>query len=233
MMGKMIEIEALAGGATFPAYRADPEGTPRGAIIVIQEVFGVNRGIRRKCDTFAAKGYVAVAPELFWRFAKGADLNPDSPEQLHQGLGYFGLFDQAQGIKDIEAAIRYARGLAPSRKVGAVGYCLGGRMAYLVAARMDADASVGYYAVGLEDLLHESHAIGKPLMLHVAESDGFVTPDKQTVVREGLAGNRHVTIHSYPDVDHGFATEEGKRRSPEAAELADSRSDAFFAEYVG
>ena len=232
-MGEMIDVPGLHGGESFPAYRADPDGTPRGAIVVIQEVFGVNGGIRRKCDQLAALGYVAIAPELFWRFAKGADLNPDVPEQLQKGLEYFGQFDQDTGIEDLEATIRYARGAAGNRKVGAVGYCLGGRMAYLVASRTDADASVGYYAVGLDDLLHESHAIGKPLLLHVAADDGFVPPAQQKAVSVGLAGNRHVTIHTYPGVDHGFATEEGTRRSPDAADLADGRTQAFFAAHIG
>ena len=232
-MGEMIEIHTLDGLDAFPAYRVDPAGTPRGAIVVIQEVFGVNPGIRRKADALAKLGYVAVAPDLFWRFAKGVQLDPDVPEQLQAGLNYFGSFDQDEGVKDLEATIRYARGAVSGGKVGAVGYCLGGRLAYMVAARTDADASVGYYAVGLDNLLHESHAIGKPLLLHVAADDNFVPPAQQETVREGLEGNRHVAIFTYPGVDHGFATEEGTRRAPEAAKLADSRTEAFFAEHIG
>lgn len=227
-----IRIESLDGSGSFNAYRADPQGSPRGAIVVIQEIFGVNEGIRRKCDHFASLGYMAFAPDLFWRLEPGIVLDPDIPEQFQEALDWMGKFDQDKGIEDIEATIRAAR-MASGGKVGAVGYCLGGRLAYMTAARTDVDATVGYYAVGIDGLLGEKHAIANPLMLHVAGDDGFVSKDVQAKMHEGLDDHPRVTLHDYPGEDHGFATEMGKRRSEEAARLADGRTEAFLAEHIG
>ncbi len=233
-MGKTIEIGTLAGDGGLPAYLAEPAGTPKGAIIVIQEIFGVNQGIRRKCAHMASLGYLGVAPDLFWRLRPGVELDPDLPDQFQEALGLMQRFDQQLGIADIEATIRDVRArLGEGGRVGAVGYCLGGRLAFMAAARTDVDASVGYYGVGLEGLLGEKHAIPKPLLLHIAGADHFVTPDKQKLIHEGLDDHPKVTLHDYPGEDHGFATESGNRRSDAAAALADARTEAFFADYIG
>jgi carboxymethylenebutenolidase len=229
-----ITVDTLDHGGSFGAYLAEPAGTPKGAIIVIQEIFGVNPGIRAKCDHWAGLGYLGIAPDLFWRIQENVELDPDVPEQFQQALGLMQNLDQDLAVADIESVIRAARSRLPDRaKVGAVGYCLGGRLAYMTAARTDVDASVGYYGVGLEGLLGEQHAIARPLLLHIAGADHFVTPDKQTLIHEGLDDHDKVTIHDYPGEDHGFATESGDRRSEKAARLADSRTEAFFAEHVG
>jgi carboxymethylenebutenolidase len=234
-----IEIETLDGDGSFNAYLAEPDGAPRGAVVVIQEIFGVNEGIRRKCDHWAGLGYLGVAPDLFWRLEPGVELDPDVPEQFQQALGLMPRLDQDKAIADIEAVIRDARRrLAPREdggvgRVGCVGYCLGGRLAFMTSARTDIDASVGYYGVGLEELLGEQHAIARPLMLHIAGADHFVTADKQALIHAGLDDHSKVTIHDYPGEDHGFAAEMGNRRSPEAAALADGRTEAFLAEHVG
>lgn len=229
-MSSTIQIATLAGDGHFAAYIAAPEGAaPGAAIIVIQEIFGVNAGIRRKCDQLAEAGYLAIAPDLFWRLEPGIELDPDIPDQMQAALDWMGKFDQGLGIRDIEATIHAARARVGGGKVGAVGYCLGGRLAYMTAARTDIDASVGYYAVGIDGLLGEKHAIAHPLLLHIAGSDGFVSPEVQQAMHAGLDDHPKVTLHDYPGVDHGFATEFGKRRVNDAAELADSRTMDFFA----
>jgi carboxymethylenebutenolidase len=234
-----IAIETLAHDGRFNAWLAEPEGTPRGAIVVIQEIFGINSGIRAKCDHWASLGYLSVAPDLFWRIREGVELDPDIPEQFQEALGLMQKLNQDKAIADIEAAIRAARSRLPAKedgsagKVGCVGYCLGGRLAFMTATRTDVDASVGYYGVGLEGLMGEKHAIARPLLLHIAGADHFVTPDKQKLVHEGLDDHERVTLYDYPGEDHGFATESGKRRSENAAQLADSRTEAFFAEHIG
>ena len=229
----MIEIETLAHDGRFPSYCAEPDGTPKAAIIVIQEIFGVNEGIRRKCHHWASLGYLALAPDLFWRLQPDVQLDPDVPEQFQQALGLMGRFDQDTGIRDIEAAIRTARTrLGAGGKVGCVGYCLGGRLAFMMSARTDVDASVGYYGVGIDNLLREKHAVAHPLMLHIPTKDHFVGPAVQRAMHEGLDDHPRVTLHDYEGLDHGFAAELGLRRDDQAARLADSRTEAFFAEHL-
>jgi carboxymethylenebutenolidase len=229
----MVEVATLEGDGRFGAWLAEPEGKPKCAVIVIQEIFGVNEGIRRKCQHWSSFGYLALAPDLFWRLDPNVELDADVPDQFQSALGLLQKFNQDQGIRDIEATIREARGRLDGGKVGCVGYCLGGRLAFMTAARTDIDASVAYYGVGLDNLLHEKHAIARPLMLHVAGADHFVPPEQQRKIHEGLDDHPKVTIHDYPGEDHGFAAEMGKRRSEEAARLADSRTEAFFAEHIG
>ena len=171
-MSETATIKTLSGSGSFSAYVARPEGAPRAAIIVIQEIFGLNAGIRRKCDRLAEDGYLAVAPDLFWRLEPGVELDPDIEPEFKRALDLMGQFDQDTGIRDIEATIHWVRGSEGVEKVGAVGYCLGGRLAYMTAARTDIDASVGYYAVGIDNLLREKHAIARPLMLHIPTDDG-------------------------------------------------------------
>jgi len=232
-MTATITVDTLAGDGSFSVYRADPAGTPKAAIVVIQEIFGVNAGIRRKCDTLAEAGYLALAPDLFWRFAAGVELDPDVEPEFQRALQLMGELDQDKAVADIEATIRAARGLlGEGGKVGVVGYCLGGRLAFMTAARTDVDASVGYYGVGIDGLLGEKHAIAHPVLLHVPEEDHFVDKDAQAAMHAGLDDHPKVTLFDYPGEDHGFATEFGERRSDEAAELADRRTADFFAAHL-
>ena len=235
-MGEMVKVHALGEDALFNAYMAAPADSAKAAIIVIPEIFGVNPGIRQKCDRLAADGYLAVAPDIFWRFAAGVELNPDVEAELQEAFGYFGQYDANDGVKDIEAVIHAIRGgisgQAPIAKVGCVGFCLGGRLAYMAAARTDISASVGYYGVMIDQMLNESHAIANPLMLHIPTADHFVGPEAQAAIHAGLDSHAKVTLHDYPGLDHGFATEMGERRDDAGAQLADSRTMAFFAEHL-
>lgn len=228
-----VTVPALGGEGSIPVYRAAPAGTPRGAIIVIPEIFGVNSGIAAKCDTWAAQGYLAFAPDIFWRFAPGSELNPDIEAEFKQAIENMMKFSADDGVKDIEALIRFIRHEEGVKKVGAVGFCLGGRLAYMTATRTDADASVGYYGVMIDQMLGESHAIARPLMLHIPTADHFVGPDAQAAIHAGLDDHPRVTLYDYTGLDHGFAAEEGNRRNEEGAELADSRTREFFAEHLG
>ena len=233
----MIKINALGEDALFPAYVAVPAAAATAAIIVIPEIFGVNAGIRQKCERLAADGYLAVAPDIFWRFAPGVELDPDVDAELQEAFGYFGQYDADDGVKDIEAVIHVIRGglpgVAPIEKVGCAGYCLGGRLAYMAAARTDISAAVGYYGVMIDQMLNESHAIANPLMLHIPTADHFVGPEAQAAIHAAFDNHPKVTLHDYEGLDHGFATEMGDRRDDAGARLADSRTAEFFAKHLG
>lgn len=245
-MSEHLEIAALDGSGKFDAYAAGPNpaeagnpaaaeaGNPAGAkagIVVIQEVFGINPGIRAIVDDWGAKGYRCVAPDLFWRTQRGVELDADIPEQMQQGFGLYQSFDPDKGVADIEAAIKALR-RAGCTKVGVVGYCLGGLLAYLCATRTDSDATVGYYGVGIDGKLNEAHAIARPLMLHMATRDGFVSPEAQAKVHAELDGHPRVTLHDY-DADHAFARASGSTRVEALARQADARTKDFFASHLG
>lgn len=232
-MTGMTEIPTLDADATFPAYLAGKDGDGRAAIIVIPEIFGVNAGIRAKCDAWAKEGYLAAAPDIFWRFAAGEELDPDVPEQLQKAFDNMGKFDPDACVRDIEALIHWLKRERGCTKVGLVGFCLGGRMAYMAATRTDIDASVGYYGVMIDQMLGEAHAIANPLMLHIPQADHLVSPEAQAKIHAELDPHPKVTLHDYPGLDHGFAAEMGNRRDEDGAQLADARTKAFFAENLG
>jgi carboxymethylenebutenolidase len=227
-MSSYRDIAATDGSGKMKAYLAMPAGKPKAGIVVIQEIFGVNRDIRNMTDAWAAKGYAAIAPDLFWRVRPGVELDADVPEQFQEGLDLMQKFSADKGVEDIAACIANLRGDGCA-KVGAVGYCLGGRLAFMCAARTDSDATVGYYGVGLENLLGEAGKIRKPLLLHIATRDKFSTPEAQAKVHAALKGNPLVTMHDY-DADHAFARGSGSARVPALAQEADGRTEAFFAE---
>jgi len=226
-------IPTLEGDLSIPAYVVRPQDTPRGAIIVQQEIFGIDAGIRDKCQTWASRGYLAVAPDTFWRQRPGVELDADVPEQFNEALGYMMKHDFDLGIRDIEAIIKWIRSDAGVEKVGFVGFCMGGRIAYMTAARTDIDATVGYYGVMIDQMLEEKHGIARPLMLHIPTADHFVSADAQKIMHEGLDDHPRVTLHDYEGLDHGFAAEIGSRRDEAGATLADERTSVFFAEHVG
>jgi len=232
IMGEMKQIATLSEDSTYPAYVAMPNNSPAAAIIVIQEIFGVNPGIRAKCDHWASQGYMAIAPDLFWRINEGTDLDADVESEFQTALDLMGKFDQDQGIRDIEATIHFAQNQLGNHNVGCVGFCLGGRLAFMTAARTDINASVGYYGVGIDGLLHEKGAIAHEVMLHIPTADGFVPADAQAAMHAGLDDHPKITLHDYEGLDHGFAAEFGIRRNEQAATLADSRTEAFFKEHL-
>ena len=231
MPGKMIDIKAPDGGA-FQGFLAVPEGGGGGGVIVLQEIFGINYFMRETCHRLAAQGYMALCPDLFWRQAPGIELSDMAEGDWGRAFALYQGFDMDQGVADAGAALEQLRGRQGcSGKVGAVGYCLGGMLAYLVAARTKADASVGYYGVGIQDSLNEAANISGPHMMHIAELDQFVPPEAQSAIKQGLAANTSVTIHSYQNADHAFARTGGEHFDAACAEQANARSSEFFAQH--
>jgi carboxymethylenebutenolidase len=230
-MGTDIRITGPDG--EFGGYLATPAAQRGPAIVVIQEIFGVNPVMRAIADDFAARGYFALAPDLFWRLEPGVQLTDKTDEEWKRAFGLMGRFDQDKGIEDIKATISHLRQQkGVSGRVGAVGYCLGGLLAYLCATRTDCDASVGYYGVSIQDKLGEAPGIKKPLMLHVAGKDQFVPADAQKKLMDGLRGNPHVTIHVYPEMDHAFARVGGAHYDKANADLANGRTATFFRQHL-
>ncbi|MBI1326534.1 MAG: dienelactone hydrolase family protein [Alphaproteobacteria bacterium] len=214
---------------SFSAYVALPAQKPSAAVVVIQEIFGVNGFIRETADDLAAKGFLAVAPDLFWRLEPNVQLTDKSKEEWDKAFGLMNRFDIDQGIRDIQAVITHTRAQKENTgKVGAIGYCLGGKLAYLTAARTDIDCSVGYYGVALETLMGEASSIKSRLMLHIAEEDKFVSKDAQRQIKHALDGNAAVTVHSYAGVDHAFARMGGEHFDANAAQLANGRTLDFL-----
>ncbi len=214
---------------SFMAYIAMPKKLPAPAILVIQEIFGVNAEMRAKCDEFAAQGFIAACPDIFWRMQPGVQLTDKTEGEWAKAFDFFKRFDVDKGIDDLRATAHTLKGYSGSTgKVGCVGYCLGGKLAYLMAIRTSVDAAVGYYGVGIDRALDESENIGHPLMLHVAGEDRFVPPDAQARIVEGLAPVPGAKVHIYPGADHAFARKDGVRYLPEAAALADARTAAFL-----
>lgn len=229
----MPDITIDGADGTFGAYLALPMDTPAPGIVVAQEIFGVNQVMRDICDWLASQGFVACCPDLFWRIEPGIQITDKTQAEWDRAFELFGLFDVAKGIEDMKATLAQLRGHeACSGKAGAVGYCLGGKVAYLMATRSDADCSVGYYGVGIEADLGEAGAISAPLMLHVAAKDQFVPPEAQAQIQAGLGDNALVTLHVYGQQDHAFAREGGEHYDREAAKTANDRSLAFFKEHL-
>lgn len=226
-MGEWIDVAGADG--SFKAYVARPAGQPKAAVVAIQEIFGVNAIMRGKADWLAAEGFLAIAPDLFWRLEPGVDITDQSEAEWAKAMSLMKAFDANKGAEDIQATINQARSMGAG-KVGAVGYCLGGLLAYFTATRTDADASVGYYGVSIEKHLGEAAKITKPLMLHIADKDSFSSPAALNEIQQALGAHPQVTIHHYADQDHAFSREGGKNYDADAAKLANARTIAFFKE---
>jgi carboxymethylenebutenolidase len=232
MSGEYTTIKTPDGD--FRAYVARPANPKAPAVVVLQEIFGVNAVMRGITDDLAAQGYLAICPDLFWRLQPDIDITDQTPEEWKQALAYMNRFDQDKGVDDVRATIAAIRADAGSTgKVGSVGFCLGGRLAFLTATRTDIDAAVGYYGVGLENLVGEVSQIKKPLMLHIAGEDSFSSKPAQAAVEAGLKGNPHVTIHVYPGRDHAFARPGGEHWNAADAALAHQRTHDFFKKNIG
>jgi carboxymethylenebutenolidase len=226
-MGERTTI-TTAGGA-FGAYVARPAAAKAPAVVVIQEIFGVNQVMRDTADRLAGEGFVAVCPDLFWRIEPGVDITDKSEAEWKKAFELYNAFDADAGVKDIAATITQIRqDRQCSGKVGAVGYCLGGLLAFLTATRTDADAAVGYYGVGIEARLAEADMLADPLLLHIAEDDQFVPREAQALILAALKNHPQVQIYTYPGRDHAFAREGGEHYDAADAARANARTLDFL-----
>lgn len=227
-----LSIDVADG--TFGAFIARPETTALApVVIVLQEIFGVNADIRETCAELARRGYIAIAPDLFWREAPGLDLNSWSPEEWSRGFELYQSFDIDRGVKDIAATVAVARALyGSSGKVGVTGFCLGGLMTYLSAARVAIEGAVGYYGGGIDKHLDEASGIEAPLLLHLAEEDEFISTPAREAIVNAMQDRPLVSVRTYPGCSHAFARHTGAHYDAAAAELANGRTYDFFAQIL-
>lgn len=218
-----------AEGQEFEAYLAVPESGKGPGIVLLQEIFGVNQFVRDIADGYAAQGYSVICPDLFWRQEPGVQLTDQTDAGWARAFELYKGLDEAKAVEDAAAAMNYLR-QHPScdGKVGATGYCLGGKLAYLIAVRFDPDCSVGYYGVGIEKALDEAANLKCPLVLHIAKNDQFCPPEAQAKIHAALDANALVTIYDYEGQDHAFARFGGAHYNVDAARLANERSQEFF-----
>ncbi len=232
-----ITVKGKFGG-TFKAYMSRPAAPPAGVknmpgIVLIQEIFGVNQVMRDLADSYARQGYIVLCPDLFWRKKPGIQLTDKTQQEWDLAFALYRGFDDAKGVEDLGSTMdELRRTPGCSGKVGAVGYCLGGKLAYLMSTRTTIDCSVGFYGVGLETSLTEAPKIRKPLMLHIAEEDQFVPHDVQDKIVAALGKTPLVTLHKYPNVNHAFAREGGKHFNADMAHVANKRTSDYLYKHL-
>lgn len=232
-MGEHIQIDTPDG--RFGAWLARPAAAPRAApvVVVIQEIFGINADMRDTCDELAAKGFLALCPDLFWRMEPGVELSSFDEAEWKKGLALYQTFDIDAGVDDVAATLAHARQLhGASGKVGVMGFCLGGLMSFLTAARRDADAAVAYYGGGTERYVAEAEQLACPLLMHLAEEDEFIDKAAQSTIHAALGPNPQVQIHNYPGQRHAFARHRGLHYHAESAQQANARTLAFLRRHL-
>lgn len=234
MTGQTIQIQAADGSGGFRGYLATPASGHGPGLVIAQEIFGVNQTMREVADHYAEEGYVVLVPDLFWRQQPGVELDSTTEAGMQQAFGFYGGFDEAKGVDDVQAAITVLRARPEvTGKVGVLGFCLGGKLAYLAACRTDADVAVAYYGVGIEAALGEADKVRCPLLLHIAELDRFCPPEARAQVLQALGGRPGITLHVYAGMDHAFARRGGDHYHRPSALLAHERSIAALKAAIG
>ncbi len=234
-MGETVAIDGPDG--KFGAYLSRPVQRPAPGLVLMQYICGVNAVMQRLADEFAGHGYLVACPDLFWRQEPGVQLiqDPSKPDPAEQqrALDLNAGFDDAAATADLKATLAWLRSNPDcTGRVGTLGYCLGGRLAFLTAARSDADCSIGYYGVNIDRYLGEAGAIAGPLMLHIAGADELCSKEAHDAIVETLAPHDAVTLHEYDGAGHAFALEGGHNFRADAAGLADARSLAFLRQHL-
>jgi carboxymethylenebutenolidase len=232
-MGEYVSITAGDGSGTFSAYLAKPTTGSGPGMVVIQEIFGINEYVRRTADRFAEEGYVVLAPDLFWRIEPGIDLGY-SPAEWERAFQFYMTFDVDKSIEDIAATIDAMRARDDQvGGVGCVGYCLGGKLAYLTATRTDVDCAVSYYGVGMDANADEATKVNVPIVFHMAELDQYATAEQRETLIAAFEGNPNATFHLYPGQNHAFAREEGEHYDKPSALMAYGRTMDLFRRTIG
>jgi carboxymethylenebutenolidase len=227
MMKDHITIEGRDGA--FDAHISRPKTLPAPAVVVLQELFGVNADIRKTCDELAEQGFLAVAPDLFWRQEPGVDLSVTSESDWQHGLRLYQAYDRDAGARDVKDTVNAVAKLSGcTGRVAVLGYCLGGLMTFLTAVRFGVDAAVVYHGGDTEKYLGEVDGLDAPLLMHLAEEDEFISKPSQAEIKAALASKPNATVYSYPGQHHAFARHNGTHYNAAAAALANGRTIEFL-----
>ncbi|MFM0248252.1 dienelactone hydrolase family protein [Paraburkholderia sediminicola] len=229
-MSETLSITVPDG--TFSAYVVRPARQPAPAVVVLQEIFGVNPDMRQTADELAALGFIAICPDLFWRQAPNVQLS-DKTDWDKAGKLYE-AYDVNQGVPDIVATVQAARTLPNATgKVGVVGFCLGGLMTFLTAARSGVDAAAGYYGGRTEQFLSETPTVSAPMIMHFGTEDEYISRDAQKAIKDSVAGMPNMEIFTYQGSAHAFSRHNGTKYDAAAAALANGRTAGFFKTHLG
>jgi carboxymethylenebutenolidase len=230
---KTSNIKVPLRDGTMGAYLAVPDRTPVGGIVAIMEIWGVNDTMRKHAHEFAEAGFVCLVPDLFWRQAPGVELSDRNPEDAKKAFDLYYDFDYDLGVRDMEDTVNFLAGLPECNgKAGAVGYCLGGKLCYLLCCRTDIDCAVAYYGTYIEHNIREVKNLHRPFMLHMAMKDRWVQAEVNEFLERRLSPNPLVTIHKYPDADHAFARHGGKPFRKDDADCALGLTVDFFRKHL-
>ena len=230
-MKNYITIKGRDGA--YSAYIARPKTLPAPAVVVLQEVFGVNADIRQTCDELAEQGFISVAPDLFWRQEPGVDLSVTSETDWQHGLRLYSAYDRDAGARDVKDTANFVTKLPEcTEKVAVLGFCLGGLMTFLTAVRYGVDAAVAYHGGDTEKYLGEINGFDSPLLMHLAEEDEFISKAAQAQIKAALAGLPNATVYSYPGQHHAFARHKGAHYDAAAASIASGRTEEFLRQHL-
>jgi carboxymethylenebutenolidase len=230
--GEFIDIKSQ-DGQQFSAYMATPKQGSGPGLVLLQEIFGINVYMKAIADRFAEEGYVVLVPDLFWRMKPGVCLGYDG-DDFALALGYNERLDLSLAVQDIASTIEALRALPQhAGKVGAVGYCLGGKLAMLAATRSDLDCAVSYYGVGLDAFLDEVPSIRCPMAFHFAGNDALCPKPTREAIQSVLSTHAAIEQYVYQDCDHAFATPERVHFDKPAATMAYSRTIALLRKVMG
>jgi carboxymethylenebutenolidase len=225
-----LEYNIHTPEGSFGAYIAKPAKLPAPAIVVIQEAFGVNANMRACCDEFAAQGYVAVCPDLYWRQEREVDLS--EKDDAPKAFGLYGAMDIDAAVKDVQNTVAQLKASdLCSGRVGVMGYCLGALLTYLVAVRGGVEVGVCYHGGRTEEFLGEASALKGPILMHLAGLDEYIPQEAQDAIRATLRP-KGVEIHDYPGCYHAFARHNGQHFNAEAAKLANGRTADFLKRHL-
>lgn len=227
MMNNFVKIAANDGSGEFNAYVAKPANPNGAAIVLIQEIFGLNENMRLTAERFAAQGYTVYAPDIFWRIEAGVDLDSETDSGREQAMALMGQVDKFLALTDCITTMDVLR--KEHSKVGVVGYCLGGRLTYHMACKSDVDCAVAYYGVGIETVLEQAENLTTPLTINIPELDHMCPPEARSAIYEALNNKSNVNLHTYAGVGHAFARYNSSIYNEEAANLANQRADDFLA----